>query len=435
MASLSRQWICAQLGSREHYAIPRVLHAERRLSLLLTDFWCRHPSLLGSLGVTGLKKLAERRLDELKDARVEDVGFGRLLFDLQTRRGGRTSWETTISRNKWFQERLLQRLRGKYLQELKRQPPGIFFCYSYAALELLRFFKELGWTTILGQIDPGIQEEHLVAAEKESHPELETSWQRAPREYWELWEEELKLADIIAVNSAWSRQALVATGVDKSRIHILPLAYQSDTSGAGRKTYPSSFSGQRPLRVLFLGQINLRKGIRVILDAAAALRDIPVEFWMVGPSEVTVPAEFRQSKRFRWTGAVSRSEADRFYEEADLFLLPTLSDGFALTQLEAQAKRLPLIASPYCGEVVRDGHNGILLDPLNGETLAASLKKLAANPSLLDRYSRASRVPDEFSLERLSGNLLELAEAAPGPGERSRPPAPIAGQATGRLRC
>jgi glycosyltransferase involved in cell wall biosynthesis len=55
--------------------------------------------------------------------------------------------------------------------------------------------------------------------------------------------------------------------------------------------------------------------------------------------------------------AVTHCGTDAFYERADLFLFPTLSDGFGLTNLEAQAWSLPIVASRFCGEVVRDGVN------------------------------------------------------------------------------
>ena len=40
------------------------------------------------------------------------------------------------------------------------------------------------------------------------------------------------------------------------------------------------------MRVLFLGQVNLRKGIARLLEAAQNLRDAPVEFWIVGPVQI-----------------------------------------------------------------------------------------------------------------------------------------------------
>ena len=73
-----------------------------------------------------------------------------------------------------------------------------------------------------------------------------------------------------------------------------------------------------------------------------------------------IPERFRDASGVHWHGPRGETAA-RFYREADVFLFPTLSDGFGLTQLEAQAWRLPVIASRFCGDVVQDGVNGLLL--------------------------------------------------------------------------
>ena len=84
--------------------------------------------------------------------------------------------------------------------------------YSYTALEPFRYAKAHGWKTVLVQIDPGPEEERIVAEEAARVPELAGGWQPAPAEYWASWREECKLADRILVNSEWSRE-----GVDSRR--------------------------------------------------------------------------------------------------------------------------------------------------------------------------------------------------------------------------
>jgi glycosyltransferase involved in cell wall biosynthesis len=411
MPSSHRRWICCQLGSREHYAIPRVLHREGLLDLLVTDFWVRKPRFFEASRVTALRKLAERRHEELRAAPVHDLGFNRVLFDLNARRNHWSSWETTIRRNDWFQEKFLERFRQNR-KALEKQEPGVFFAYSYGARRLLRFFRELGWTTVLGQIDPAIEEENLVAREIDRNPDLATGWERAPERYWQEWREEIEWSDWVMVNSSWSQQALITTGVPQEKIKVVPLAYERAAAPTPRQ-YPPRFSEERPLRVLFLGQINLRKGARILFEAVERLRDRPIEFWMVGPTDLQIPARYRDSRRFRWIGPVSRSEANRYYAEADVFLLPTLSDGFALTLLEAQARGLPLISSRFCGDVVEDGTNGLLLDPLTGEKLAELLESLSRNPDTLAAMAQKSGIDERFSLDRLRSNLLELAKGKP----------------------
>ena len=162
------------------------------------------------------------------------------------------------------------------------------------------------------------------------------------------------------------------------------------------------------MRVVFLGLINLRKGVARLLEAARILRDEPVEFWMVGPVEIAKASIIRDAGRVKWFGAVTRKKAAEFYRDADVFILPTLSDGFAITQLEAQAHGLPVIASKNCGKVVKNGVNGIILDEPSAACIAHGIRDCIARPDRLERLASASDVRDEFTIDGLGQQLHEL---------------------------
>jgi len=400
MPRTNHPWVCCQLGSREHYAIPRVLHKQGRLKLLLTDFWAREPTALNAFVPAALARVAERRHPGLAGARILQWGTGRIAFDMRTRQ--LSSWEQTLRRNERFQQVLLRRLRPH--RKALAAEPGTFFAYSYAARELLRFFSELGWRTVLGQIDPGPREEEIVAAEVRANPPRDTRWTPAPPLYWEHWREEIALAHRVIVNSPWSREALVEKGVNAQKIDVVPLAYEAPAEPAGEKSLPEAFTAERPLRVLYLGQINIRKGAHRLMEAMRCLAGKPVELHLVGPADITLP-ESSELPRVKVHGPVSRQQAVRHYREADVFILPTLSDGFALTQLEAQAHRLPLITSARCGAVVRPGENGLLAEPPTRDNLIEALESCLAEPARLAEWSRASGIDGQFSLAALSRTL------------------------------
>jgi len=138
------------------------------------------------------------------------------------------------------------------------------------------------------------------------------------------------------------------------------------------------------------------------------LRNEPVEFWLVGPVQVTNTSTIGDAGRVKWFGAVTRDKAAEFYRNADVFILPTLSDGFAITQLEAQAYGLPVISSPLCGKVVESGRNGIILEGPTASRIAAALRDCMANPDRLQKFAAASRVPDKFTMQALANRLQEL---------------------------
>jgi glycosyltransferase involved in cell wall biosynthesis len=357
------------------------------------------------LEISRQRSLASSRFHpDLSEARVTAFNSSLVWFELLTRVRRLRGWERVIARNYWFQRKVVTYLSSSQLSVVGSQP--ILFAYSYAARDIFRFAKAQGWKTVLGQIDPGPVEEEIVRADHEIHPEFVSDWRPALAKYWQNWRRELELADKILVNSDWARTALERSGVDQQKLAVIPLAYEppADDSPTVHK-YPDRFTPERPLRVLFLGQVNLRKGVAQLLEAAQALRKEPVEFWMVGPRQCRPPEQLRRLKNVRWFGRVAYANAAQYYRNADIFILPTLSDGFALTQLEAQAHGLPVIASRRCGEVVHDGVNGIVLEEPTSAAIVAALQLCLRNPDQLARFSKNATMGERFSLSCLSVNL------------------------------
>jgi hypothetical protein len=382
------------------------------LGYLLTDAWVPPSSFLAKVCGHG-SKLNERFHNELRDARVKAFNSSLILFETLARARGLTGWTKIVARNRWFQDKVVSFLRGYQLSTTNSQP--VLLSYSYTALEPFRYAKAHGWKTLLVQIDPGPEEEAIMAAEAARVPELAVGWQPAPAEYWTSWREECTLADRIVVNSEWSREGLIRGGVPREKVSLIPLAYEApevtgqDSEAGSARSYPARFTQERPLRVLFLGQINLRKGVARLLEAAQILRDEPVEFWMVGPVEISNASKMGEAGRVKCFGPVTRNLAAEFYRNADVFILPTLSDGFAITQLEAQAYGLPLIVSRRCGEVVQDNVNGLLLDAPSAEAIESAIRFCLQNPNELARFSRRSTVGESYSVALLGERLFAAA--------------------------
>ena len=402
------KWICCQLGAREHYAIPRALFRLDTLDWLVTDAWIPPSSLLSK--ISG-RSLADRFHNELSDARVLAFNSSVILFEMLARARRLTEWETIIERNQWFERKVIGALKSQ-LSTRSGQP--ILLSYSYAALEPFRFAKSRGWKTLLLQIDPGPEEQRIVAEEVARVPALAGEWQVAPVDYWSSWRQECDLDDCIIVNSEWSREGLMRSGIPSQKLTLIPLAYEASEGGDQKseiqqvRSYPARFTQERPMRVLFLGQVNLRKGIARLLQAAQTLRDEPVEFWIVGPVQIANAEDAADNARVKWFGPVARKETAKKYKAADVFILPTLSDGFAIAQLEAQAYGLPVISSKTCGGIVENGRNGIILDEPSAPCIAAAIRECMVDPNRLQTLAAGSYRGNEFTTDMLGQRLQEL---------------------------
>ncbi len=393
-------WICCQLGAREHYAVPRALLISGLLGELITDLWIRPGTLLHSWK----KRLTGRFHPGLAGARVKAPNVAALTFELKASLARENGWKLISRRNEWFQQHAVSQLGDG-----SKNRNHTVFAYSYAAEEIFKFAKDRGWRTVLGQIDPGPAEERIVVGLDNTSSVKHKHWNPAPADYWKSWRNECALADQIVVNSEWSRDALLGEDIPADKLRVIPVAYESSTdAGSLQRLYPRAFSAERPLRVLFLGQINLRKGVGQLLDAVELLSGEHVEFWFVGPTQVHVPQRLKLHPQVRWFGVAPRTAVASYYRDADVFIFPTLSDGFGLTQLEAQSWKLPIVASRYCGDVVRDRFNGVILEEISGQAIADALLMLLRSPDTLSAMSVRSAVEERFSLKMLAESLKRL---------------------------
>ena len=383
--------------------VARALASRGALRALVTDTWMPPAASTHLARLPLLRKLRERFHPALAGSPVYRDNGAFIRFELLHRLRKTADWTRVMARN-----RLFGRLAVRRLQQLRTTTPGTVFAYSYAGLEVLRWGREQGWRTVLGQIDPGPVEVEIVREEARREGRFREPWTEPPPEYWEHWRQECALADDIVVNSPWSHDALRQVGVPAEKLRVVPLAYETPEALPPPKRYPARFTPERPLRVLFLGQINLRKGVARLLQAAEALRQEAVEFWLVGTPQIGAASSVVAGAKLRWIGPVPRGEAAGYYRTADVFILPTLSDGFALTQLEASAHRLPIIVSAQCGRVVRDGVNGRVLPAPTTDAIVTAIRECLANPARLTAWSEASGIGPEFTSAALAGNLVNL---------------------------
>lgn len=203
------------------------------------------------------------------------------------------------------------------------------------------------------------------------------------------------------VNSDWSARLVRPQLPSSAKLTVVPLAYEpSETKPSKQANLPGDLS------VLFLGQVCLRKGIHEVMAAARLLEDEAIYFNIVG-QVYTAPGTNPGNVSFH--GRVERCEASAWYHQADVFVLPTHSDGFALTQIEAMSHGLPVITTKHCGTVVENGVNGWIVSVGNSNELAECLRELVSDPKIVARASEcAHRTAAAYRLNHLARNLACL---------------------------
>ena len=143
------------------------------------------------------------------------------------------------------------------------------------------------------------------------------------------------------------------------------------------------------MRVLFVGTLQLRKGVQYLTEA---LRQLPSKFFearFVGPNLLSDYVTRELSRDFELVGAVPRSEMSAHYQWADVFVLPTLSEGSANVCAEALAAGLPVITTPNAGSTVEHEMNGLIVPARDSSALASAIEGLVNDEGLRQALGRA----------------------------------------------
>ena len=223
---------------------------------------------------------------------------------------------------------------------------------------------------------------------------------------------EWELAARIIAPSRYVARELERTGVERSKIRTIPIPVELDRFGLmGGRPLPRG----APLHVLCVGNVNLQKGIPYLLEALRALGPERVRGRFVGCVHLDRRRLAPYAEVAQFVGHVPRTQIAEEYRWAHVLAFPTLCDSFGNVQAEAMARGLPVVATPNCGDVVRDGVDGRVVPIRSVEALAAALRAYIDDPALLAAHQRAAAAGRErlgrVHYERgLAGLLAELVE-------------------------
>ena len=200
-------------------------------------------------------------------------------------------------------------------------------------------------------------------------------------------EAEIELADRILMLSSFQRQTFLEAGVDPAKLVDAPYGVDLEAFRPPGGPPPE----RQGFRVVFVGQLTQRKGLSYLLDGFARA-DIPgAELLLVGPP-VGVARPWRGHAGVRARGPVPRGELPAVYASADVYVLPSLVEGFPQTALEAMACGLPPIVSEntFGHDVITDGEDGYVIPIRDADAIAERLRMLHADPELRSRMGGAA---------------------------------------------
>ena len=409
--------LVAQLGARMHYAVPRILHAAGQLDHFYTDIcgtkgW---PMLLKAIP----KALRPAKLERLVGRIPKDIPADRITafsgFGIKYARRLAAS-DNTDERNaaflwggKEFNRKIIVRGLGNARS---------VYVFNSAGLELLEAAHRRGLKGVVEQtITPRKIEWQLLLEEQVRFAHWEKRiGEHLMSDYCDRELAEWTAADLILCASPYVQERIIACGGAPDKCVVVPYGIEVQSAECGRTPHPCPVTKtdrekNRPLRVLTVGAVGLRKGSPYVLEAAKKMRGI-AEFRMVGAIQVSESARTELESWVDLTGSIPRSEMSKQYEWADVFLLPSLCEGSATSTYEALGYGLPVICTPNTGSVARDGVEGFIVPAHDSQCIVEKLEHLATNLDLLAWMSDAARQLSEyFTLEKYAERLIATLQA------------------------
>jgi glycosyltransferase involved in cell wall biosynthesis len=180
-------------------------------------------------------------------------------------------------------------------------------------------------------------------------------------------------------------------GTPLARFTIVPGAVNTTRFSPGP---PPAHGG--PIRLLYHGRVDRRKGV---LDFVNALACLPAEGWTatvsgIGPDFDTARhlADKLLPGHIAFTGYADYEAVPDLYRAHDLFVSPTYAEGFSNTILEAMASGLAVLSCRAVGvtDCLRAGDNGLLVEPGDVPALSASIERLIGDAALRERLARSA---------------------------------------------
>jgi glycosyltransferase involved in cell wall biosynthesis len=198
-------------------------------------------------------------------------------------------------------------------------------------------------------------------------------------------EVEIGLAEKILTYSDSHTAGVVARGVEPERIHQIPL--WTDPAFWVPPATPRERLG--PLRVLFAGGINLRKGVPFLLDAVRAVAP-HAKLTLVGSLDPNLRPCLAGTESFATLiGPVAKQDLRTLYQAHDVLVLPSLGDSFGFVALEAMACGLPVILTTHCGAPVPDPQWRVPI--MDAAAIAQALTRYLDKPAALATDSLRAR--------------------------------------------
>lgn len=204
------------------------------------------------------------------------------------------------------------------------------------------------------------------------------------------YKEEFRKSEYFIVASNVVKESLLFSGVLENKIAIIPYGVDID-----KFEFKQHQKFSLPLKIIYVGEISYRKGIHHLLKVISKFCGQNVDLYLCGDFKGSSKLfnEYKNSSNIHFLGFVTRDVLAKKYADSDVFILPTLGEGYGLVVLEALSVGLPCIVSDLAGgnDAIIDGYNGFEFPAGDNLALKSTIQWFIDNPTKLSEMSINSR--------------------------------------------
>jgi glycosyltransferase involved in cell wall biosynthesis len=402
----------AMLGSRNYYAIPVILHNNGLLNKFYTDSYIGNKPLLEKilLNINKLKrsniitKWLTRKHDTIPKDKVISFEFLGTKYAYLRRKA--KNWEEL--------EKLYESVNKQFCLNVIKQSKkeinnfNVFYGFNGASLEIIEFCKQnkkifiLEQTLVPHKIEYEILNEEI---KKFNNYEKDGIIRNTDSILVKRESQEIMLADYIIAPSAFVKDSLINLGVKSEKIILIPYGIET-------VKFPYRIRKReknRPLNILFLGEIGLRKGAIYLLEALKKLKPHIAVAKFAGLVSFKEEILERYKDRVEFLGHIPKSDVKELLNWADIFILPSLAEGSSISIYEALASGIPVITTKNSGSIVEDDKTGFIVPVRDSDSIKDAIIKYYESPYLLEEHScNAIKMRDFIDIRRYEEDILKL---------------------------
>jgi len=219
-----------------------------------------------------------------------------------------------------------------------------------------------------------------------------------------------------------SRVVALSNGLKKLALNTYPnlnfdVVYNGVDINVFKPLKNKNNKGGEKVKLICVSRLMKFKGIQHLLLALSQMKLKNVELLIVGTGNFEndlkkLSAKLNLNKTVSFYGYCDNNKLPELYNDADIFVLPSLAEAFGLVFAEAMACGLPIIGTTAGGipEVVRNGENGILVQPGNVNELKNALEELINNKELREKMGGKSIkiVQKNFTWDKIAKDYLRI---------------------------